>query len=142
MRLLELQTLQICSFKFCPEWFEMNELHTCLYWFYQKFKTRQYRFSVILVDYSWIFFTEMTNLMQCVLQYIFFSRNQNYCNIIPWASNKENLEYVVHYQKVKCNLKIFSTRSICFGICPNLFRKCKRKKCVFKDETTHCFRFT
>ena len=31
-------------------------------------------------------------------QYIFSSRNQNCCNISPWASNKENLEYVVQYQ--------------------------------------------
>ena len=31
-------------------------------------------------------------------QYIFSSRNQNCCNISPWASNKENLEYVVKYQ--------------------------------------------
>ena len=64
-------------------------------------------------------------------QYIFSSRNQNCCNISPWASNKENLEYVVQYQKVICNLKIFSAISIFFGICPNLFWNCKRKKCVF-----------
>ena len=50
-----------------------------------------YRLSVI---FGW-FYTEMTNLMQCFLQYNFFSRNQNCCHISPWASNIEKLECVV-----------------------------------------------
>ena len=80
----------------------------------------------IFIDF-WLIFhgfcTRITNLMQCVLQYNFFSRNQNCCNIIPWASNKENLE------------------SIFFGFCPNLFWYCKRKKNMYLiNETTHYFR--
>ena len=48
MGLLEVQTLQICSFEFE---FEINELYTYLHWFYQKFKTRYTDFSWFLVDF-------------------------------------------------------------------------------------------
>ena len=87
------------------------------------------------------FIQKWPNLCSASWNTIFFSRNQNCCNISPWASNKENLEYVVQYQKVICNLKIFSARSIFFGFCPNLFWYCKRKKNMYLiNETTHCFR--
>ena len=115
---------RLCKYAVSNFEFEINELYTYLHWFYQKFKTRYTDFLWFLVD----FIQKWPNLCSASWNTIFFSRNQNCCNISPWASNKENLEYVVQYQKVICNLKIFSARSIFFGICPNLFWNCKRKK--------------
>ena len=102
--------------------------------------TKTLRLDIQIFNDLWLIFCEfyakITNLMQCVLQYNFFSRNENCCIISSWAFNKENSEKSYAISKISQPYQyVLEFVQIYFGTV-------KDRDMYLICETTHSFRFT